>query len=138
MFVFSRDLDILKYLLENKIDIYDIKLDSHTIPFIGLNVISYFHEQNVELFDTNENISMLVASICEYGRLDIVKFLVEKYPEIDFMKMLKSVPLSEVVSNLDFVKFMLDHGVDLYSTNEQKESVLYAVVLSNIFSKSIK
>lgn len=122
----SEHLDIIKYLFEKKIDIYETYLDIKSIPLIGVNVLTFLHEQNEELFVNNEiELLSLIKSICEFGRLDIFKFLVEKYPDIDFMKILKSVPLCDAVCNLDLVKFMIDQGVDINSATEFKETALY-------------
>ncbi len=113
--------DIVNYLLRSKLlseNEHSVILEStiiteYALKYGNLEAIKYIYDNNAR-FRLRTNINSAVFTTAENGRLDMVKYLVEKGAEIDY-----AVRGAASNGQLDIIKYTMNNGTDLHVMEDE-------------------
>ena len=119
---FSRKkLEFIKYLIEIDALCHSDEETKNLLYYTGasgfIELFPYFFKNNIDLFSCN---NILFDAACQYGRIEIVQYLISKKIEINKTKGLFYAVKYDITHNLgipNISKILIDNGADVNSDN---------------------
>lgn len=142
--VLKNDLDIVRFLVEEKVNVNYVDKDGYT-AFILSKALNFKNIENILLRKTYEvEEDMLFLAACEYGNIKIVEDLIKKtkrtlsYGDISNIDLFKSIisknPLEKAIlkDHLNILKLLIKEGINL-----EEEGYLALIYASKIGEKEV-
>jgi ankyrin repeat protein len=115
-------LDIVKYLLENKATL-DCQQGNFQVTPLGVALLKNHSDVVNYLLDAKANPALAVNEMAEVGRLDLVKRVVEEYPDqLEHKDYRQQTPLLFAASygHAELVSFLLEKKADISAATAEK------------------
>ncbi|ORX83059.1 ankyrin [Anaeromyces robustus] len=123
--IYWNDLELLKYLISQKLDINRQDKNGHS-PLIyaikrrNISIIQCLIEHGADIQLVNNQIK-IIDSIIDHERLDILKYLVTKNLDINSQDEEGQTPLIHAIKRrkLDVMKYLIDYKADIKAVNDK-------------------
>ena len=112
-------LDIVKYLVENGIDIHTQNDQALKYACIHgrLEVVKYLIENGADISKVYENNMAVLIEVANNGYLNVIKYLLEIINSTEYSEMILLTAC--VKGHLNMVKYLVEKGTNIHFLNEQ-------------------